>query len=197
MAEPLDAPEGNARSRWLSKELTACKPVFHRKNRTGAGSFLAASGVNCVRYDGHRRIRVPYLGSVRMTRALPEGIPYEVTVRKRNGRWYAGVAYWKPPVSPPLRETQSAGGVDVGISPLATDSDAIAYANPKGYYTAQRRLKRWQRAQSRRTPGSRGWREAQRRIDRSHRRARGLRDNAQHHISRALVAKYHTWASRP
>ena len=34
----------NARSRWLSKELTARKPVFHGENRTGTGSFLAACG---------------------------------------------------------------------------------------------------------------------------------------------------------
>ena len=182
----------NAHARWRDKRLRARRPVFRRKNRAGAGSFLAASGVNCVRYDGHRRIRVPCLGSVRMTRSLPEGIPYEVTVRKRNGRWHAAVAYWKPPVSTPRRETQSVGGVDVGISPLATDSDGRAYVNPKGYYMAQRRLKRWQRAQSRRTTGSRGWREAQRRIDRAHRRAKGLRDNAHHHVSRALVEKYHT-----
>ena len=39
-----------------------------------------------VRYDGHRRIRVPYLGSVRMTRRLPKGVPYKATVRRRNGR---------------------------------------------------------------------------------------------------------------
>ena len=200
----------NARSRWLSKELKARKPVFHRKNRTGTGSFLAASGVAVIKYDGHRRIGLPYLGSVRMTRALPEGTPYEVTVRKRNGRWYASVAYWKQPVSPPRRETQSAGGVDVGISPLAVDSggehpnadahyrpDRTAsgqweYPNPKGYNSVLKTLCRWQRAQSRRTTGSRGWWEAQRRINRAHRRAKGLRDNAHHHISRALVEKYHT-----
>ena len=29
----------NARSRWLSKDLKARRPVFHKKNRTGAGSF--------------------------------------------------------------------------------------------------------------------------------------------------------------
>ena len=112
----------NARSRWLSKEVKARRPVFHKRRRTGAGSFLAASGVAVIKYDGHRRIRLPYLGSVRMTRALPEGIPYEATVRKRNGRWYASVAYWKSPVAPSQRETQSVGGVDVGISPLAVDS---------------------------------------------------------------------------
>ena len=200
----------NARSRWLNKEIKARRPVFHKKNRTGAGSFLAASGVKLIRYDGHRRMRLPYLGSVRMTRALPEGMPYEVTIRKRNGRWWASIAYWKPPAPPPQRETQSVGGVDVGISPLAvdsggehpnpdahyqpvrTDSGQWEFPNPKGYGSALKTLCRWQRAQARRTPGSRGWWEAQRHIDHAHRRAKGLRDNAHHHISRTLVEKYHT-----
>ena len=54
----------------------------------------------------------------------------------------------------------------------------MEYQNPKGYYRAQRRLKRWQRAHALRTPGSRV--------------VVGLRDNAHHHVSRALVRKYHT-----
>ena len=91
----------NARSRWRNKSLKARRPVFHKKNRTGTGSFLAASGIATVHYDGHRRIRLPCLGSVRMTRPLQEGIPYEVTIRRRNGRWYASMAYWKPPIAPP------------------------------------------------------------------------------------------------
>ena len=165
----------NARSRWLSKDVKARRPVFHKKNRNGAGSFLAASGVAFIKYDGHRRIRLPYLGSVRMTRALPEGISYEATIRKRNGRWYASVAYWKPPSAAPQRETQSVGGIDVGISPLAvdsggehpnpdahyqpaqTDSGQWQYPNPKDYANTLKTLRRWQRAQSRRMPGSRGW----------------------------------------
>ena len=182
----------NAHSRWRNKQLKSRKPTFHKKRLTGTGSFLAASGVNCIKYDGHRRLRLPYLGSVKLTRELREGIPYEVTIRRRNGRWYASVAYWKPPVQTPDRETQSAGGVDVGINPLAIDSDNVTYDNPRGYYQAQRRLKRWQRSQARRTRGSRGWWEAQRRIDSAHRRATGLRNNAHHQVSRALVGKYHT-----
>ena len=43
----------NARSRWLNKEIKALQPVFHKKNRTGAGSFLAASGMKLIQYDGH------------------------------------------------------------------------------------------------------------------------------------------------
>ena len=182
----------NARSRWVNRNLKARRPVFRKKNRTGSGSFLAASGIAVIKYDGHRRIRLPYIGSVRMTRTLPEGILYEVTIRKSNGRWYASIACWKPPVAPPQRETQSVGGVDVGINPLAVDSDGVHYENPKALESTLRRLRRWQRTQARRTPGSRGWWEAQRRIDRAHRRARGLRDNAHHHVSRTLVNQYHT-----
>ena len=80
----------------------------------------------------------------------------------------------------------------MGITPLAMDSDGVSYENPRGYYRAQKRLKHWQRAQARRTPGSRGWWEAQRRIDAVHRRIMGLRNNAHHHVSRTLVTKYHT-----
>ena len=87
------------------------------------------------------------------TRSLPDGIPHEVTIRKRNGRWYASIAYWKPPVALPQRETQSVGGVDVGISPLAVDSYSVHYENPKALDSALRKLRRWQRARERRTPG--------------------------------------------
>ena len=182
----------NAHSRWLNKSLKAHKPKFHKRNRTGTGSFLAASGIATIKYDGNRRIQLPYLGSVRMTRSLPEGIPHEVTVQKRNGRWYASVSYWKPPIAPPDRENQSVGGADVGITPLAVDSDGVEYQNPQAYGSALRKLRRWQRAQARRTPGSRGWWEAQRRLDQAHRRVIGIRNNAHHHVSITLVRKYHT-----
>ena len=65
----------NAHSRWRNKSLKARRPVFHKKKSTGTGSFLAASGIATVRYDGHRRIRLPCLGSVRMTRPLQMASP--------------------------------------------------------------------------------------------------------------------------
>ena len=183
----------SAHSRWQNKNLKAHKPAFHKKRRTGTGSFLAASGMSLIRYDGHRRIRVPYLGSVKMTRTLPEGIPYEVTISRSNGRWYASAAYWKPPVAPPCRETQSAGGVDVGINPLAMDSDGTTYDNPRGYYHAQRRLKRWQRAQARRDrrqPGLVGGTAPHRQQPTDGPRDSGTTRTI--NVSRALVGKYHT-----
>ena len=44
----------NANSRWRHTSLKARKPVFHRKKSAGTGSFLAASGVACIHYDGHQ-----------------------------------------------------------------------------------------------------------------------------------------------
>ena len=41
----------NARSRWLSKDVEARRPVFHKKRLTGTGSFLAASGIDLIQYD--------------------------------------------------------------------------------------------------------------------------------------------------
>ena len=74
-----------------------------------------------VKYDDHRRIRLPYLGSVKLQRELPEGIPYEVRIKQENGRWYASINYWKPPVGAE-EKTHLCGAVDVGITPLAVDS---------------------------------------------------------------------------
>ena len=179
-----------AMSRWRSPEIKSGPPVIKHKNRTGVGSFLAGSGVGVVKYDGNRRIKLPYLGSVRMARTLPQGIiPHEVTIKKQNGLWYASIAYWKPPVAAEVK-THDAGGVDVGINPLAVDSDGQEYQNPKAYYNALRKLRRWQRALARRADGSSGWWEAQRRIDRIHRRITGIRNDAHNQVSRALVKKY-------
>ena len=110
------------------------------------------------------------------------------------GRTDAGISPllgYRPPVTAP--ETQAVAGVDVGISPLAVvhgDDEDLVVENPKAYYALERKLRRWQRAQARRTKGSRGWWEAQRRIDKLHRRIRGIRDNAQHQLSAHLVKTY-------
>ena len=38
----------NAHSRWRNKSLKANRPKFHKRNRIGTGSFLAASGIACI-----------------------------------------------------------------------------------------------------------------------------------------------------
>ena len=144
-----------------------------------------------LRYDGKRRIRLPVIGSVKLAHTLPAGIPYEAHISRRNGRWVLSVKYWREPTARPDPDTRRpVGAVDTGISPMATDSEGQVWENPKAYYRAERKLRRWQRAQARRTPDSRGWWEAQRRIDRLQRRTTGLRRNAHHQMTSTLVNKY-------
>ena len=129
---------------WRNPTLNAERPTFQKKNRIGTGAFLAASGVDRVKYDDHRRIRLPYLGSVQLQRELPEGIPYEARIKQENGRWYASVNYWTPPVGAE-EKTHLCGAVDVGITPLAVDSELVHYENPKALYRMLAKLQRWQR----------------------------------------------------
>ena len=69
-------------------------------------------------------------GSVRLKRELPQGIPYEATIRKRLGNWELCLNYWRPP-GPAEAKTHGAGAVYVGIQPLAVDSQMVPYENPK------------------------------------------------------------------
>ena len=175
--------------------LKAKAPAFRKRRATGAGSFLAAGSVGVARYDGKRGLRLPYLGKVRLVSPLREHAEISrVVISKRNGKWYASLNLRAAP--PELDSFEYLyGGVDVGIAPLAVDSDGsfdegIEYENPKALSGVERRLKMWQRKQSRRRKGSCGWWKAQRRIDGLHRRVVGIRKDNHHQVSRELARKF-------
>ena len=182
---------GNAVSNWLNPNLKARKPRFHKKRLTGSGSFRAAGAVREITYNGKRRIKLPYLGSVKLNHTLPQGIIHEAHISLKNGQWLLSVNYDKPPEQPPDPDPRiKDGAADTGINPHATDSERQNWKNPKAYYKAQKKLRRWQCAQARRQVGSRGWWEAQHHIDRLHRKINGLRKHAIHQMTSDLVHKY-------
>ena len=180
---------GRAVDNWRNPSLRARAPRTKRRAFTGTGSFLAAGSMKEVRYDGKRRVKLPCLGSVKLACTLPKGICYEASIRRENGRWYICLKLWRPPEPKPERADRP-GGIDTGINPLGTDSDGQTYRNPKASYQVKKKLRRWQRAQARRRKGSRGWWEAQRKIDKCHRRIRGLRSNAQHQMTNTVTRKF-------
>ena len=178
---------GTAVKNWRDTKHKAGPPRFHKKRRTGTGSFRAASGISQIKYNAKRRIQLPAIGSVKLRHTLPKSIVYEAHIKLLNGQWVMSVKMWQPPKLPQEPETRIANGaVDTGINPHATDSEGQTWTNPKAYYQAERELRRWQRAQARRMTESRGWWKAQRRIDTLNRRTNGLRRNAQHSV--CLVA---------
>ena len=180
---------GQAVDNWRNPGLRARVPRTKRRPMPGTGSFLAAGSMKDIRYDGKRRVKLPCLGSVKLGCTLPKGICYEASIRRENGRWYICLKLWKAPQPRPERSPRP-GGIDTGINPLGTDSDGEVYENPKASYQMEKKLRRWQRAQARRQKGSRGWWEAQRKIDKCHRRIRGLRQNAQHQMTSTVTRKF-------
>lgn len=126
---------------------------------------------------------------MKFKRHLPPGIPYEVTIRKHLGRWELCLNYWRPPDSAEVK-THAAGAADVGIQPLAVDSELSHYPNPKPLYQYLKQLARWQKMQARRQKGSGGRHEAQDRINSIWGKILGLRKDLHHQVSRLLVRKY-------
>ena len=185
---------GRALANWRNPEARARAPRFIKKKLTGEGSFRAASGVQQIRYDGKRRVRLPAIGSIKLDHTLPQGIYHDAHIRLQNGHWLLCLKYWKEPDPKPEKDQRTAGAVDTGINPHATDSDGQTWENPKAYHRMERKLRRWQQAQARRKPRSRDWWEAQRRIDKCHRSISGIRRNAIHQMTHTLTRMYHTLA---
>ena len=182
---------GHALANWMNPDLKAGPPTIHKKRLTGSGSFRAAGATREIHHNGKRRIHLPYLGSVKLAHTLPKGTIYEAHIKRQNGQWLLSIKYWKPPVDRPTPDTRILeGAADTGINPSATDSEGQAWENPKAYYKAEKKLARWQRAQARRTVNSRGWWEAQRRIDTLHRRIGNTRKNSTNLMTSQLVQKY-------
>ena len=182
---------GTAIANWRNPELRTGPPRFHKKRLTGTGSFRAAASVTTIKSNGKRRIQLPGLGSIKLAHTLPKSIVYEAHIKFQNGQWAIGIKMWQPPKPAPQPESRiDHGAVDTGINPLGTDSEGQTWENPKAYYQAERKLGRWQRTQARRSRGSRGWWEAQHRINRLHRRITDLRRNAQHQMTSELVHKF-------
>ena len=181
---------GQAVDNWRNPSLRARAPRTKRRAFTGTGSFLAAGSMKEIRYDGKRRVKLPCLGSVKLGCTLPRGICYEASIRRENGRWYICLKLWKP------------AGAETGAVPQARRHRHGHQPpghrlrrrglpeTPKPAYQMEKKLRRWQRAQARRQKGSRGWWEAQRKIDKCHRRIRGLRHNAQHQMTSTVTRKF-------
>ncbi|MXZ22831.1 MAG: IS200/IS605 family element transposase accessory protein TnpB [Caldilineaceae bacterium SB0661_bin_32] len=177
---------GNAFKNFFSRR--GKYPRFKKKGRA-ALSFVCAVGIQEIKVRD-KRLWVPKLGWVKMRQRLRfEGKPLRVTISKTADQWYAAIGVemtWVVPV----RKNQADGGLDVGISPLAVESDGTRWENPQALNKELRKLRRWSRRLSRRTQGSRGHREAQLRIAGTHKRIADIRADCHHNLSRSVVDKY-------
>jgi len=161
-------------------------PGFKSKKR---GKIVFHLETDQVRVEG-KRVRLPKIGWVRMTKSLRfEGkLVATVAVSKQAGKWYISFNVETEHVS-----TENQGGVvgiDLGVKTLATLSDGMAYENPKALRHYQKLLAMAQRQLARKQKGSNRWKRARLRVQRIQKRIADIRANAIHQATTDIVKRY-------
>jgi putative transposase len=134
-----------------------------------------------------RRLYVAKVGDIKVkwSRELPS-VPSSVTViREADGRYYASFVVERE--TDPFPPCDREAGIDVGLASLAVLSDGTVIANPRFLRHAERRLKKAQRALSRKEKGSRNRARARHRVAVLHRKVRETRLDYAHKTALALV----------
>ncbi len=118
---------------------------------------------------------------------LPEDAKVlSAAVTEKAGRWFVSLQVEQEiPDSAP--RVEHAVGVDVGIRHLAVTSDEQVFDNPQALKAAEVRLRRAQKAVSRRRKGSQNRRKAVARVARLHYRIGNVRKDALHKAASAIT----------
>jgi putative transposase len=168
-------------------------PKFKKKG-VARDSFRADPGTdkahpNAVQVDG-KRIKLPVIGWIRMREAVRfVGNIKSAIVSRIANRWFVSLSI-EVDHTPPVRETQAVGGVDLGVKALATLSDGTVIEGPKALRKRLKTLRRRSRAHSRKAKGSVNRRKSAMRLARLHARIANIRQDALHKATTEIVRKF-------
>ena len=141
-----------------------------------------------------KALKLPRIGRVHCMEDVAERVNgvrvLRMTVSKRAGRWYAALTVErddKPMTKPPKG---GAVGIDLGIKTLATLSDGTIIENPRCLAASEQRLKKAQKALSRKVKGSRRRAKARAKVTRIHAHVANQRLDAMHKATTWLTQTY-------
>jgi len=145
--------------------------MFPRFKRKGRGeSFRYPDAQQFEIDEANSRIRLPKLGWIRYRNSRNIlGAAKNITVSQSAGKWYASIQTQRE-VEQPVPSATSAVGIDVGIVRFATLSDGSFVAPLNSFKKHEARLRRYQRALSRKTKFSKNWQKAKWRVQNIHAR---------------------------
>lgn len=170
-------------------ERRARYPRFKSRKRD-PGRFRCPQDVK-VR-DG--KVFIPKIGWVRIRQSREvDGTTKSATFsREADGHWYVSlVAEFEMPDVAVVIDPAKAVGLDMGLIDFVTPSDGSKPTPaPKFYRKATAKIRRAQKAVSRRKLGSRRREKAKRRLALAHRKARNQRQDFLHKLSTDLVSKH-------
>jgi putative transposase len=144
---------------------------------------------NGVRLDAGApwaKLSLSKLGQVKLVLHRPLcGTPNTVTIRHQSGKWYA--CFSCECELEPLPETETAVGVDVGLTSFATLSNGEKVDNPRFFRKDEKALAKAQRKLSKCQKGTPERAKARKVVGRIHERIANHRRDFAHKLSRQLV----------
>jgi putative transposase len=163
-------------------------PRFKRKGRHESFRYPDAKQFEID--EPNSRIKLPKLGWVRYRNSRDIlGVPKNITVSCSAGKWYASIQTERT-VEAPMATVTGAVGIDVGIACFAAFSDGCRVAPLNSFRKHEARLRRYQRAMSRKTKFSKNWHKARRRVQSIHCRIANARHDFLHKIT-TTICKNH------
>lgn len=141
------------------------------------------------------KVYVPKVGWVRIRQSQPIDCPIKGATFKRDadGHWYVSLtAEFEMPDAPlPPANPERVVGIDLGLRHFAVLSDGTPPIDPPQFYRkGLRKLRKAQRALSRKQKGSKNREKARKRLARLHARVRNQRQDWLHKLTTELVQKY-------
>lgn len=167
-------------------------PKFKSKKK-GIGSFRFTTGAIKVFPDA---IQLPRLGKLRLKEHdyLPtDAHILSVTISEQAGRWFVSVQV-EEERQEPVHTATTAIGIDLGIKTLATLSDAKPFENPRALKHQLKKLKRLQRAHSRKRKGSKNREKSRLKLAKLHARITHIRKDTLHKFT-THVCKNHAYVA--
>ena len=136
------------------------------------------------------RIKLPKLGWIRMRQSKEvTGALRNLTLTREGDKWFVSIQTRGAEVAPAL-DLQPTLGIDLGVAAFAATSGGTLI-EPLGALKAQQvRLRRYQRAVSRKVKGSCNRKKATKRLANLHRRIARQRNGWLHKLSTNLVAQH-------
>ena len=169
---------------------TSKQPRFKKKGKSKDSFYLEQGTIAKpgISNDG-KRIKLPKIGWVRLAEPLPVSATHNCVISRTANKWFVAIKceIEKPTVKP----DRPTVGVDIGIKELAVTSDGKVFSNPKAYRRMSKRLKRLQRAVSRKAKVSTNRQSAIGALARVHARVANIRKDAIHKLT-TYLAKNHS-----
>jgi putative transposase len=162
----------------------AASPKFRKKGQRD--SFRYPDPKQFKLDAANARIFLPKLGWMRLRLSrVVLGTPCNATVSLSGGKWFVSIQTERE-VEQPVPQAGSAIGIDVGIARFATFSDGQYLEPLHSFKRHETRLRRAQRAMSRKIKFSNNWRKAKARIQRIHARIGNARRDCLHKATTAI-----------